>query len=71
MVSSTSKQGSTTKVLIAVLILMFAAFVLIRELWQKGGRPLAGMPGGDFVAIVILVIVLAIAWYIHKKTSTS
>ncbi|MEM4489123.1 MAG: hypothetical protein QXK88_10085 [Desulfurococcaceae archaeon] len=69
MVGITPNQKSTTKTLAIVLVIMFVTFVLIRELWQKGGRPLAGMPGGDFVAIAILVIVLVIAWFIHKKTS--
>lgn len=50
------------------LIVMLVVFWLIRELWQKGGRPFAKIEGADIVAVVILVIALVAAYYVHKKT---
>jgi MFS superfamily sulfate permease-like transporter len=56
--------------LLAALIgLMFIAFIIIRELWQKGTQPLKGFPGVSYIAIVVLIVFLIIIWYVHKKLS--
>ncbi len=61
--------NSRTALYVAVLVVMFIIFVLIRELWQKGGKPLQNIPGVDFWAIGLLVVFLILVWYIHKKTT--
>jgi len=61
------KGALDTKVGIALLIVMFAIFVAIRELWQKGGKPLKDIPGVSFWAIGLLIVFMAIIYYIHKK----
>lgn len=50
------------------LVVMLVVFWLIREFWQKGGRPFAKVEGADIIAVVILVIALVAAYYVHKKT---
>jgi hypothetical protein len=66
--STESKQSKLPIIGIIGLIVMLIAFWLIREFWQKGGRPFSGVPGADFIAIVILVITLAAVYYVHKRT---
>ncbi len=56
---------------LAILIVaMFVLFVVIREVWQKGGYPLRNLPGRDYIAIALLVVVLIIIWWINKKAKT-
>jgi len=67
--SSTEPKMSRLPIIgIIGLIVMLGIFWVIRELWQKGGRPFASVPGADIIAVVILVIALVAAYYIHKKT---
>lgn len=65
--STEPKKSKLPVIGIVGLVVMLVAFALIRELWQKGGRPFAKVPGADIIAVVILVIALAAAYYVHKK----
>jgi uncharacterized BrkB/YihY/UPF0761 family membrane protein len=65
--SSTESKGKLPIVGIMGIIVMLVVFLLIRLVWQQGGRPWAKIPGADFVAVVILVVALVAAYYIHKK----
>lgn len=66
--STEAKQSRLMITGVIGLVVMLAIFWLIREFWQKGGRPFASVPGADIIAVVILVIALLAAYYIHKKT---
>jgi hypothetical protein len=69
MVASSTEAKSKWPILGVIgLVVMLVVFWLIREFWQKGGRPFAKIAGADFIAVVILVIALVAAYYIHKKT---
>jgi len=65
--SSTESKSKLPIIGIMGIIVMLAIFALIRLVWQRGGRPWAAIPGADFVAVVILVVALVAAYYIHKK----
>jgi len=66
--STETKQSKLPVVGIVGVIVMLAIFSLIRVLWQQGGRPFATVPGADFIAAVVLIVVLVAAYYIHKRT---
>jgi len=66
--SSTEAKSKLPIIGIVGLIVMLVIFYLIREFWQKGGRPFQNVPGADFIAVVVLVIALVAAYYVHKRT---
>jgi len=65
--SPEAKKSKLPIIGIVGLVVMLVVFWLIREFWQKGGRPFAQVPGADIIAVVILVIALVAAYYIHKR----
>ena len=67
MPASSKKSSLWLAILIAA---MFVLFVIIREVWQKGGYPLKNLSGRDYIAIALLVVVLIIIWWINRKTKT-
>ncbi len=69
MVASSTEATRSKLPIIGIigLIVMLVIFWLIRELWQRGGRPFAQVPGADIIAVVVLVIALVAAYYVHKK----
>ena len=60
---------SSTTLGVIVLIILFVIFIVVRELWQKGGKPLAKIPGVSYYAIALLVVFGVIIYLIHKKMS--
>jgi len=74
MVASTtgSKTSRTVVVGVVGLIVMLVVFWIIREAWQKGGRPFQKIMGSELissiVAVVILIIALAAVYYVNKRT---
>ena len=54
---------------IIILVIMFIIFIVIRELWQKGGKPLQKIPGVSYYAIALMVVFGVIFYIIHKKTT--
>jgi len=64
-------NGKKVGLYTAILVILFILFIIIRELWQKGGRPLSGIPGVSYWAIGVLIVFLVIIWYIHKKETVS
>ena len=65
-------MSSTVIIGVIGLIVMLAVFWIIREAWQKGGRPFQKIMGSELiasiVAVVILVITLAAVYYVNKRT---
>jgi len=72
MVSLRRKLGvSSTTLGIVILVIMFIIFIIIRELWQKGGKPFSKIPGVSYYAIALMVVFGVIFYIIHKKTTES
>ncbi|HDD66370.1 MAG: hypothetical protein DRN64_00820 [Thaumarchaeota archaeon] len=69
MVSWRRRGISSTALGIIALIILFVIFIVVRELWQKGGKPLAEIPGVSYYAIALLVVFGVIIYLVHKKTS--
>ncbi|MEM1575397.1 MAG: hypothetical protein QXF09_01325 [Nitrososphaerota archaeon] len=63
------RKGISTTAGVILLIIMLIAFYVIRELWQKGGKPLGAQPWYVHAAIAVIggIVLLVIAYYIHKK----
>lgn len=70
MVASRGRFGiSSTTLGIVILVILFAIFIVVREIWQKGGKPLAEIPGVSYYAIALMVVFGVIFYIIHKKTA--
>ncbi|MEM2083844.1 MAG: hypothetical protein QW303_08185 [Nitrososphaerota archaeon] len=63
------RKGISTTVGVILLIIMLIAFYVVRELWQKGGKPLGAEPWYVHATIAVIggIVLLIIAYYIHKK----
>jgi len=63
------RKGISTTVGVVLLIIMLIIFYVIRELWQKGGKPLGAQPWYVHAAIAVIggIVLFVIAYYIHKK----
>ena len=50
------------------LVILFVIFVVLRVVWQKGGRPLGDLSKGvqGVLSIVVLVVTFVAVYYIQK-----
>ena len=51
-----------------ILVVLFIIFIVVRELWQHGTKPLGSLPleWQAVLSITLLVITLIVVYYLHK-----